>query len=80
MVRHFVSIPAGIGRMPLPSFLMATFVGATLWNSFLLVCGIKLRERWSVVQKYSHLADYVIVALILAFVGWWFWKRRARAA
>ena len=79
VVRHFVSIPAGIGRMPLPSFLMATFVGATMWNTFLLICGMKLRERWSVVQKYSHLADYVIVALILAFVAWWFWKRRARA-
>src|SRR5262245_44977202 len=42
VVRHFVSIPAGIGRMPMISFLLATFFGATIWNTFLLVLGMKL--------------------------------------
>src|SRR5580765_1899259 len=46
VVRHFVSIPAGIGRMPFGPFLVTTLVGATLWNTFLLVCGMKLREHW----------------------------------
>src|SRR6476620_11028290 len=40
VVRHFSSIPAGIGRMPLAPFLAVTLLGATLWNSFLLVCGM----------------------------------------
>src|SRR5439155_20343703 len=44
VVRHFVSIPAGIGRMPIVPFLMATFAGATIWNTFLLMLGMKLRE------------------------------------
>src|SRR6267143_411695 len=65
VVRHFVSIPAGIGRMPLLPFLVTTLVGATLWNTFLLFCGMKLREHWAVVQKYSHQVDYVVVAGIV---------------
>ena len=72
VVRHFISIPAGIGRTPMLPFLAVTFVGATIWNTFLLVCGIKLREHWPVVQKYSHYVDIVIVVLIVAGLVWWF--------
>jgi len=71
VVRHFISIPAGMGRTPMLPFLVATFVGATLWNTFLLICGLKLREHWPTVQKYSHKIDVVIVFLILVAVIWW---------
>src|SRR3954463_4647142 len=65
VVRHFISIPAGIGRMPLLPFLTVTLIGGTMWNTFLLFCGMKLREHWPVVQKYSHQVDIVVVVLIL---------------
>jgi membrane protein DedA with SNARE-associated domain len=71
VVRHFISIPAGMGRTPMVPFLLVTFVGATAWNTFLLVCGMKLREHWPVVQKYSHQVDIGIVAMILIAVVWW---------
>jgi membrane protein DedA with SNARE-associated domain len=61
VVRHFISIAAGMGRMPMVPFLVTTLIGATMWNTFLLVLGMKLREHWKVVQKYSHQADIVIV-------------------
>lgn len=70
VVRHFISIPAGIGKMPLGPFLVVTFVGATLWNTFLLVCGMKLRENWTVVQKYSHQVDIFVVVFVVAGIGW----------
>ncbi len=78
VVRHFISIPAGIGRMPVLPFVFVTFVGATMWNTFLLVCGMKLRDHWTVVQKYSHQADYVIVALMVIGLAWFIRSRRAR--
>lgn len=65
VIRHFISIPAGMGRAPLIPFMLVTLLGATIWNTFLLICGMKLREHWNVVQKYSHQADIVIVAVIL---------------
>jgi membrane protein DedA with SNARE-associated domain len=76
VVRHFISIPAGIGRMPMIPFLVPTFIGATMWNTFLLICGMKLREHWTAVQKYSHQADYVIVGLLLIGAGWFVYSRK----
>ena len=80
VVRHFVSIPAGMGRMPMLPFLTATFVGATMWNVFLLALGWKLREKWTIVQKYSHQIDYVIVAGAIVFIIWFIRKRRREMA
>jgi membrane protein DedA with SNARE-associated domain len=77
VVRHFISIPAGIGHMALLPFILVTLVGATAWNSFLLFCGWKLRDNWSVVQKYSHQADIVIVLLII-IGAFWFWRKRRK--
>ena len=79
VIRHFISIPAGIGRMPLLPFCVVTFIGATIWNTFLLVLGMQLRSRWNIVQKYSHQTDIVIVALLVLVVVWWFWSRRKTA-
>lgn len=69
VVRHFISIPAGIGKMSIIPFLIATITGATLWNSFLLFCGMKLREHWTIVQKYSHQIDIFIIVGMLIGIG-----------
>jgi len=78
VVRHFISIPAGIGRMPWLRFLLTTLIGATIWNTFLLICGMKLREHWSVVQKYSHQVDYAVLALLLVGIAFFAWHRLRR--
>jgi membrane protein DedA with SNARE-associated domain len=80
VVRHFISIPAGIGKMPWLPFSIATLIGATIWNTFLLLVGKQLRDNWHIVQKYSHQADIVIIGLIVVAVTWWFWSRRKSAS
>ncbi len=77
VIRHFVSIPAGTGRMPMLPFLLATLIGATIWNTFLLFCGMKLREHWNIIQKYSHQVDLVIIAILAVIIVWFVRKRRA---
>jgi membrane protein DedA with SNARE-associated domain len=78
VVRHFISIPAGMGHMPLGLFVGLTLLGATTWNTFLLVCGMKLRDHWNVVQKYSHQADLIIVAVLVIVVAWFIRSRLSR--
>ncbi len=75
VVRHLVSVPAGTGKMKLLPFLLTTLVGATLWNSFLLTCGMYLRERWDLVERYSHQVDIVIVAVLVAGLAFFAWSR-----
>ena len=65
VVRHLISIPAGVGRMPLLPFCVATVVGATLWNGFLLYLGMRLREHWNTVLTYSHQIDIGIGVLLV---------------
>ena len=77
VVRHFISIPAGIGKMALLPFMAVSVIGATLWNGFLLVLGMRLREHWPVVQKYSHQVDVVIVVLVLIGLAWFIRSRLA---
>lgn len=76
VVRHLISIPAGIGSMPLGSFVLATVAGATIWNSFLLLCGMKLREHWHLVQRYSHEVDLVVMGLLIVAGGLFVRSRR----
>ena len=81
VVRHLISIPAGLGRMNVLRFSIFTIVGATIWNTFLLYCGYKLRQNWTLVQQYSHELDIVVGLLGVAALGIWagvryFRKRR----
>ncbi len=75
VVRHFISIPAGVAKMNPFKFSLYTLVGGTAWNTFLLAVGVKLRERWDVVQHYSHQVDIVVVVALIGF-GIWFVRRQ----
>lgn len=65
VVRHFISIPAGIARMPLASFFTQTFIGATVWGSFLIMVGYELGENWESVAKQFKRVDLLIGSAIL---------------
>lgn len=78
IIRHLISIPAGIGKMPMVSFILTTLLGATIWNSFLLWLGIKLRENWGVVQNYSHEVDLGVIILIGLLLAWFIRSRLRR--
>jgi len=65
VVRHFISIPAGIARMNLKKFCVYTIIGATLWNSFLAWLGWLLGENWASVRHYTEYISVGVVILLL---------------
>ena len=75
IVRHLISIPAGIGRMPLLSFMLYTAVGATMWNVFLMWVGFKfaeqLKQHPDLFIKYSHPIDLTFVAVCIVVGAVW---------
>ena len=85
VVRHFISIPAGIARMPLRSFLLQTFLGSTLWGGFLIVLGYELGDHWeTVAKKIKHVdllvGGIIILGLLALAIRFVVRRRRAEAA
>ncbi len=84
VVRHLISIPAGLSSMKLGPFIVFTVVGAGLWNSFLTWCGFQLQKNWSAVMHYSRYLDIAVIvllaALVVLYVARHLAKRRRRAA
>ena len=80
VVRHLISIPAGTARMAMAPFLLYTLVGATMWNMFLAHLGVRLKENWRIIQQYTHILDYFVVAGLLLAGVYFFWKLRRQAA
>ena len=79
VVRHLISIPAGLARMPLIPFILYSAVGATLWNGFLTYLGFRLKQNWPLIQKYTHILDYFVVAGLIGAAVYLVWKiKRAR--
>jgi membrane protein DedA with SNARE-associated domain len=81
VVRHLISIPAGIARMPLAPFLTLTFLGATLWGGGLMILGYELGSRWEAVATKLKRFDLIIavgVVLLLLAIAIRFVLRRRR--
>jgi membrane protein DedA with SNARE-associated domain len=68
VVRHLISIPAGMGSMKLGPFVVFTVIGAGLWNTFLAWCGFQLQKNWAEVMRYSHWIDIGVVVLLAALI------------
>nr|WP_083977610.1 DedA family protein [Herbidospora sakaeratensis] len=75
--RSLISIPAGVTRMPMATFLLFTTLGSAIWNTVFVLAGYYLGENWSVVEGYvGVLSNVVIVVVALAVV--WFVVSRIR--
>lgn len=72
IVRSFISVPAGVVRMPLGQFLVFTAGGSLIWNSLLIGLGVALGD---IVNEYLQYFDYLIYAAVALFVGYLVYKR-----
>ena len=69
VVRSFVSIPAGIGEMPLVRYTVLTFAGTIPWCFGLAAVGLGLGSQWEEFHSTFRYADYAIIALVVAGVA-----------
>ncbi|HZO36845.1 MAG TPA: DedA family protein [Solirubrobacteraceae bacterium] len=66
VVRTFISLPAGVARMPIVRFSVLTFLGAVPWNLMLVLIGKSARDDWDTWKDRLHYVDYAVAALIVA--------------
>ena len=65
VIRHLISLIAGIGRMNVKKFTIYTILGAALWNGILTYLGILLGQHWNEVSQYMENLDLIIVILLI---------------
>ncbi len=66
IIRHIISVPAGIARMPLVPFFTQTFIGSTIWGSVLILLGYHFGEAFLETAKQVKHVDLIIGVVILA--------------
>ncbi len=65
LIRTLISIPAGLSRMPLPVFLLASTAGALIWNTILTLAGFILHEHYELVEVVLDPLSYVVLAAVV---------------
>lgn len=82
VIRHLVSIPAGVAGMNHFRFALYTLFGAGLWCTILTLIGYAIGKNQQLIMQYSHRALFWVVLFSAALVAvyiWWQRKYRSKA-
>jgi membrane protein DedA with SNARE-associated domain len=79
IIRTFISLPAGVARMPFWRFTLLTTAGCVPWIFGLTFIGQQVGERWEQWKDSLHYVDYAVVALIVLGVAYLVVRRRRSA-
>jgi membrane protein DedA with SNARE-associated domain len=83
IVRTFISLPAGVARMPFWRFTALTTLGCVPWIFMLTYIGYQVGDRWEKWKDSLHYVDYAVAGLILLGVAYLVirhWRRRRGGA
>ena len=79
IVRTFISLPAGVAKMPFWRFSVLSTLGAIPWVFLLAFAGKQAGAHWERWKEHLHYVDYVVIAAIVALIAWALlrvWRRR----
>ena len=66
-IRHLISIPAGLAKMPLKTFMLWTFIGAGIWNIILSMLGYFFYSQQDLLEKYYEELKWGVVVVGVVF-------------
>ena len=80
IIRTFISLPAGVARMPFWRFSVLTFLGCVPWVFMLTFIGKQAVDKWEDWKDSLHYVDYAVAALIVLAAIYFLvrWRRNAR--
>ncbi len=76
IIRTFISLPAGVAKMPFWRFSAFTLLGSIPWVLALAIVGEKVGDNWEDWRHKLGYLDYVVAVAIIAGVVYWVVKRR----
>ena len=78
IVRTFISLPAGVARMPFWRFTVLTVIGSIPWVTGLTLLGRAAGDDWDRLQRQLHYVDYALILVAAGGLVVWLVRRRAR--
>jgi len=76
VIRTFISLPAGVARMPFWRFTLLSFLGIVPWVLAFAILGNAVGDNWDNLQEKLHYVDYAVIALILGGIVYLLIRRR----
>ena len=76
IVRTFISLPAGVARMPFWRFTVLTTLGCIPWILMLTLIGQAVGDNWEQWKDKLHYVDYAVAALIVLGLIWLVVRKR----
>jgi membrane protein DedA with SNARE-associated domain len=80
IIRTFISLPAGVARMPFWRFSLFTVAGCVPWVFLLAFIGKQAGDRWESWKNSLHYVDYAVVAAVVIGVAYLLLRRRRTLA
>ena len=77
-IRQYVSLPAGLARMPMKQFCLYTGLGAGIWVFVLTIAGYLLGEHQELLKEYLHVITIGCILLACLFAGGYYLIQRRR--
>jgi membrane protein DedA with SNARE-associated domain len=74
-IRTFISLPAGIARMPIWKFSFYAFVGSFIWSGALAYAGYVLGQNWEKIRSVMRPFDYPIIGIVVLLIIIFIWLR-----
>ena len=76
IIRTFISLPAGVAKMPFGRFTLYTLAGCVPWVLGLALAGEALGSEWENARKYFEYVDYAVLVLVVAAIVYAVIRRR----
>ncbi|KML36880.1 DedA family protein [Cytobacillus firmus] len=79
VIRHAISIPAGIAKMPLSVFTVYTLAAMVPWTVLFLLLGMELGDHWRDIKEYAKpfILPIIVIALVSGAIYLFYMKRRS---
>jgi membrane protein DedA with SNARE-associated domain len=78
IIRTFISLPAGVARMPFWRFTVFTLAGCIPWVLLLTFIGKEAGDNWESWKDSLHYVDYAVLAAIVIGIVWLLIRGRRR--
>ncbi len=80
VVRHLISLPAGLAGMNHVKFTLYTLLGAGIWVSVLAGIGYVIGENQELILRYSHQAVIAVIIFCILLASVYIWRHKRKLA